>query len=431
MNIYGTNPSISRALNTISPKLGIIREIRRADRLNSDPETVTYSANTCDPEVFSDGMANGASGTGVNWKGALLAAVGEGVERYASSFNDPSSLVLASAEDLMRKNLPIIKPQDFALFHDQQFTDKDFPFAKFDDQTQVHWIEVMDITSSNLVYCPAIFFFMPFRKDEVRIAEQISTGFAVHQKSTKALIHAIYEIVERDAFMIAWTHLLDIPKIKIEGELADYTSKIVPSHLELHLLDMTTDLRIPSVMGILTGKHDYGELIVFCAASRFTLLEAAKKTALELCQSVPYYRYLLRDDRDYSKYENIKTFEDHSIFYVTRPDLWENFDHWLTKEETVVVPVEPDISDDEKLVDITQRFKEMGYPLLARESTTNDLDISGFSLVRAVCPHLIHLNGTYGQYYWGGKRLYEVPLRMGYEIDSRYENINRLPHPFP
>ena len=88
-------------------------------------------------------------------------------------------------------------------------------------------------------------------------------------------------------------------------------------------------------MGILTGKHDYGELIVFCAASRFTLLEAAKKTALELCQSVPYHRYLLRDDRDYSKYENIKTFEDHSIFYVTRPDLWKNFDHWLTKEETL------------------------------------------------------------------------------------------------
>lgn len=40
---------------------------------------------------------------------------------------------------------------------------------------------------------------------------------------------------------------------------------------------MTTDMKVPSVFGILTGEYDFGEFIAFSVATRMTYKEAVKK----------------------------------------------------------------------------------------------------------------------------------------------------------
>lgn len=430
MKIFGTTAQLACALNTVSPKLGLIRNLRRAHRQFSDPLTITYSATTCDAGVFSDSFTHSVSGAGVNWQDAVLSTIGEGLERYASGVYDLSIMKHAAAADL-QEDAQVVAPERFALFHDRQYDQVDFPFERFTNDTPVYWTEVVDLTSGMKVYCPSVFQYMPFSADVTKIAEQISTGFSLHGDWENAVLRGIFEAVERDAFMIAWANLLDLPKLSLDGALGEFVNSVVPHHLCVHLIDMTTDLRVPAVLGILVGRHDIGEVLLVSAASRFTLYEAAKKAVLELCQAVPYLRFLMEYDHDFESFKNVKTFADHSVLYLKRRDLWSVFDKWLNTPPSMKVRMEETSPIIDQIRSLCKLFRDRDYMLLARDATTVDLKQMGFSLFRIVCPELIHTNGTYGRYYLGGHRLYEAPSAMGYAVSNSFDTINHLPHPFP
>lgn len=429
MEIIGTNPQIARSLSVVSQKIGLVNLFRKAHLQHSDPNIVAYSATTADAGALTDSFVHLAGGAGVTWKDAFLATIGEAVERYASSFYDPRALTVAKASDLPDGSY--IAPERYALFAPEQYARDGFKFAPFTRDVEVHWDVATDLVTGRDVHVPATFLYMPFRADKTPISEQISTGFAVHSDPHRALLSAIFEVVERDAFMIAWMNMLDLPKLRIEGELKAFVDAIIPGHLDLHLLDMTTDIGLPSVLGILRGRQDFGDFIVVCASTRSDYLSAAKKTVVELCQSVPYFRNLLEQEKDFSDFANVRTFVDHSLVYIHRKDLLPVFDKWLETPATISVTAEPEQEPQVQLRQVVRRFADHGYTILAKDKTTADLAEAGFRLVRAVCPGFVHLNGTYGHYYLGGERLYDVPRRMGHDVRNTYATLNHLPHPFP
>lgn len=431
MQISGSSVQIARATDMISSKIGIIKDFRRGHSQSSDPRVISYSAATCDSGVMTDAFQHFAGGAGLGWQDAFMATVGEAAERYGSSFYQLDKLVQGSARDLETRGLRIMRPEQFALFHQEQYSRKGFPFVPFDWDLPLYWDTARDLTTGDEVYCPAVFLYMPFRADEKLISEQISTGFAVHTDPKRALLSAAYEVVERDAFMISWMHQLPLRKFKLEGELGALVKGVVPDHLKVHLLDMTTDLGIPSVVGVMLGEQDFGKFIVVCAASRATFHEACRKTVVELCQSVPYYRNLLEKEPEKTDFTDVRTFKDHSIFYIRNPDLWHVFAPWLDVPATLAPPVEEAVSIDEQLQRLVAAFRKQGYPLLAKDKTTPDLANAGFQLARVVAPDLIHLNGSFGAYYFGGRRLYETPAKMGFGGPRTYADLSPYPHPFP
>lgn len=429
MEIVGLNPQIARSLSVVSQKIGLVNVFRKAHLQHSDPNIVAYSASTADAGVLTDSFVHMAGGAGVTWQDAFLATIGEAVERYASSFYDKRALRKAKASDFAPDDL--IQPERYALFAPEQYARPDFKFAPFTRDIEVHWDTAVDLVDGRTKHVPAAFMYMPFRADDQAISEQISTGFAVHSDPRRALLSAIFEVVERDAFMISWMNMLDLPKLRIEGELRTFVDAIIPSHFDLHLMDMTTDIGLPSVMGILRGRQDFGEFIVVCASTRADYMSAAKKTIIELCQSVPYFRNLLEQEKDYTDLSAVRSFVDHSLFYMHRKDLWPVFDKWLTTRPTVAVASQPEQEPQVQLKQVVRTFADHGYTILAKDKTTVDLAEAGFRLVRAVCPGFVHLNGSYGYYYLGGERLYDVPRRMGHDVRNSYATLNQLPHPFP
>ena len=429
MKILGGNTQIAKSLSLISPKLGLLQGLHRAHIQNSDPNVISYSTTTADARVFTDSFTHLAGGAGLGWKNAFLATVGEAVERYGSSFYQVDRMMnKAACEFNGGEIVPIDK---YALFAPQQYEQDDFPFVPFTKDLPLHWDQAFDIVEQKQKYVPAIFLYMPFQADEKPIAEQISTGFAVHSDLQLATLSAIFEVAERDAFSISWLNMLELPKIRIEGELRELVNNIIPKHLEIHLLDMTTEVGVPSVVGILKGDQDFGDFIAVCACARYDLFSATEKTIIELCQSVPYARLLKEQDRKFDRYEEVQTFADHSLFYLYRRDLWPIFDKWLDAKPTISVKREKPVAPIEQINGLKKKFAQHDIPILLKDKTTNDLDEAGFRLVRAVCPGMIHLNGTYGNYYLGGKRLYSAPAAMGYDVRNTYETLNHLPHPFP
>ena len=433
MRILTTESQILRSCKLVSNEIGLFKNIGKATLFNSDPKIIGYTSFNCDTvQLGAESYAGKSGGCGFDWESSFLASIGEGVERYSPAFYDRGKFIKQSFIDFAEGKA--IHPNEFALFHKNQYNKPDFPFEVFNEKTKLYWDKVIDLVSKKEVYIPAVFIYMPFKADGVNISEQISTGFASHSCYYKALLNATYEVIERDAFMIAWMNLLPLPKIKIEGELKKFINKILPKHFKIHLFDMTTDIHVPSVFGILEGKHDFGNFISFSAATRFTLNEAVKKTILELCQSVPYFRYLLVEykEREFDDFNEINSFEEHSLLYSKKPDLCGVFDTWLNKSPDRSIDFnEKDLfTDIEKIRFIKNQLGEVGYSYLVSDVSTKDVFKAGFKVVRVVLPELIHLNGTYGSYYLGGNRLYDVPKKMGYK-KKKYEELNHEPHPFP
>ncbi len=429
MKIRGLSADIYQALTMISEKTGIVNSFRRGHGINGDPRIVAYSASTAHVGRFTDGFSQLAGGAGASWHQALLATLGEAAERYGSAFYRIEDLPRRRAKDFPKDD--IIPPERFALFAKEQYESEGFPFVPFTEDVELYWDKTIDLTDGKEKYIPAVFIYMPFRAEKNLIAEQISTGFACHFDPYRALLSAIFEVIERDSFMISWANLLDLPKLRLSGKSAEFVEKLVPSHFEVHFLDMTTDIGVPAVLGMLKGKTDVGEILTVAASCRFTYHEAIQKTCIELCQSVPYVRALMETEREYKEFSDLRTFVDHSLFYIYNKNLATVFDPWLNKRPDKPLPVEEELAPEEQIRRILRRFRDLGYPVLVKDKTTCDLAEIGLTLVRVVCPDLVHLNGTYGQYYFGGRRLREVPERLGYSVKNTYETFNKMPHPFP
>ena len=434
MKIDSSHMQIEKSLNLVSEIIGILGHIGNVAEFNSDPKIKAVSAYNCETQILNGEYYAGKSGgCGFDLKTAVLSAVGEGVERYCPTFYNLSTMLEASYSDLKARGFDAIRPSLFSLFHESQYKTPSFSFKRFTDDTVVYWDSVYDVLGRKQVYCPATFIYMPFSKGKVYVSEQISTGFAAHTNYYDAFLNAIYEVIERDAFMISWMGQLEIPKIKVQGKLKEFVKSIVPSHMKIHLFDMTTDIEVPSVVGIMEGEQDFGKIVAFSAATRMTYTAAINKTILELCQSIPYYRYLLENnEKKMDDLSELKSFEDHSIYYTRHPEKQDIFKKWIERPETKEIAYEEEVDYDPpvKIQKILKMFKDLNLDVYCKDVTTEDVAEENFKVIRVICPQLIPLNGTYGRYYLGGKRLYEVSEKMGFSKLS-FEDLTTMPHPFP
>ncbi|MEM1324059.1 MAG: YcaO-like family protein [Bacteroidota bacterium] len=420
----------------ISSELGIVSHTIKLPRMSHDPSMINFGIWPCNSKYLHGEKFEGRSG-GCNedWEQAIMATVGETIERYTPIFFPENEGIVSSYKNLDK---PAVHPQEYAFFHDEQYKfykERNFNITKFDENTEVTWCPTIDLVDQKEVYCPAQCIYMPFTRDKHFITAGNSTGLAAHTNYYKAVLNALYECVERDSFVITWTNNIVPPKVKISKEIKDYLNERFPASFKWHFFDVTYDLELPSIFAICEGVSDYGNFITVGSATRGTLAEAMKRVIREIGQTAPYFRWLIGErngqvpDEDYHKIIN---FVDHSIYYHMRPEKKVVFNKWLEKEPDKDVDMyEVDNrTETEKIKDALRVFKRHNYNVLLKDLTTVDARQLGFYSVKVYIPQLIQMAGGYSVYFWGGKRLYEVPEKMGYG-KADYSTINKMPHPFP
>lgn len=421
----------------ISSEIGIISHTIRLPRMFSDPRLVNFGIWPCDTLQLGAEKFEGRSGAcNEEWDMAVMATIGETIERYTPIFS-PNDGISSSYKDLDKR---AVHPSEYALFHEKQhrvFEERRYNVAPFTDDLPVTWVPTTDLTDSGITYCPAQFLYMPFTKDRRFITAGNSTGLAAHTNYHKAILNALYECIERDSFVITWHNNIVPPKIKLTKEIKEYLHNRFPPHYQWHLFDITYDLGVPTVFGICMGESDFGKFVAVGSAARGTVAEATQKVIQEIGQTAPYFRWLLGERKEWTPPENfndILTFADHSIYYLKRLDQWGVFDKWVNQPENKVIDFKEAGADTrtdvEKIKDMLQMFKSKGYNVLLRDLTTVDIRQLGFYSIKVYIPQLIQMAGGYPFYFLGGKRMYEVPERMGYpRLD--FDSLNKFPHPFP
>ncbi|MDQ4067797.1 MAG: YcaO-like family protein, partial [Thermoproteota archaeon] len=284
--------------SVIDSETGIISWLAEIYPEPGQPEIFNYSTKMADTSKYLPIRCYDKNGgAALTRESAQLAAVGEAIERYCSSIFFIEDLVLGTITDVNKRERAL-RPDEIALFHPKQ-KDK-IRYSWFTDNTKICWTKGYSITKKEPILIPACMTYIPYypfliEKGERTIAPGISTGHASACSYSDALLRGIYEIIERDAFMISWLNQLPIPKINIHSSsfiAPIFHERFERDHLQYTFYNMTTDLEVPSIFCLLIDQSRDPPLICTGGASNIDPEKAALKALVEATQTYQWAIFL-------------------------------------------------------------------------------------------------------------------------------------------
>jgi ribosomal protein S12 methylthiotransferase accessory factor len=431
----------------LSPRVGIARGMARLPSSHNEPRLFLYGVEAA-PTGLHGGRLPRAScgGAGFTPETGKVSALGELIEGYCASFIPPDSVVHGSYEELSSTH-EVLEPERWALFSERQYAQPGFPFSPFTRKSVLGWVRGFSLVREREVLVPASVVHMPYRpaRGEALISPGLSTGLAAGDSLERAILSGMYECFERDAFTIFWMNQLPVRRVDLKGTRPEHrVRRLFEEHLvtpgyHYRVFDITNDLGVPTAYVILTRQTTRGPLHIVGASSRLDGSEAVLKALVEAVQGAPYVQHLMDTDptwRPAPDFQNVEGFEHSAKLYTVAPELTP---HLMEVEQRVQADVtleqlpHPDTSSPAaSLEGLVSKLRQRDYEAIVVDLTTDDIAALGLKVVRVLLPELQPLHGAHRLPFLGGKRLYEVPVRLGHRpTPPEVTSLNRYPHPFP
>jgi ribosomal protein S12 methylthiotransferase accessory factor len=427
----------------VSPYTGIVREVSGFLYATDEPRLAKVGAAATGGSALLGvdlGHLEGASGgSAVSVAEARAAALGEAAERYSASYVPHDELVLASACALRPE---AVAPECFALFHERQLARPGFPFVPFSSQTRVRWVRGFRVDDRSPAYVPAQFVYLAWRdlvEDEAHVAYSTSSGLACGETLEDALLRALLELVERDAFMLTWSNRLSLPRLVWRGDedLRELERRhFLPTGLAYDVVDLSSFLDVPTALAIVRDEGRRGPVGVG-AASAARVGDAWRK-ALAEAFSVRSWAAALDAGALGSEFapdfSDVVSFADHVRFHADprRAACAAFLGASPSERDVSSVASLPGTSTAERLDAVLERLAAAGVDAYAVDVTAPDVREAGLHVVKAICPQLCALDVAHAARFLGGERI----LRAAYEAGLApaplvFDELNPYPHPFP
>lgn len=434
--------TMQRVSRLVSDRVGIISEVVFQELSVEDPAVYWATARPADlSAVVGRPAMNRGNAASVEPSRAVAKAVGETVERYCSAQWHEDRLVEATYEELDADAVP---PGSFALFAEDQYREPGFWFQPLAPDAPVRWVQGFSLVDDRPRYVPAIFVYVPYERadGEVALWFPISTGLACGPTLAAALYKGVLEAVERDAFMIVWQNRLPRPRIDLESVGDPFARRLLEAIEGLptscHAIVLTLDIDVTVILVVLVSESGSPPFTVLGLGTdldpRRALVLALEEALLSLCgmtRSVARRRGY-RSEPDY---RDVVTLELHGLAHALDPLLRPGVEFLTKATESVALDDLSDRSSASALANlrtVVDHLEAAGLDVVAVDLTTADIDDVGLKVVRAVVPGLQPLDNDHTRRYLGGRRLYEVPRKLGLvDRPIRRQDLNPDPHPFP
>ncbi|MCP9485982.1 MAG: YcaO-like family protein [Gaiellaceae bacterium MAG52_C11] len=423
-----------------SPYVGIVSRLEESMATPDEPRLITVSSETAQGEGLvgaSLGHSGGMGGTGFSHTQAVSAAIGEAVERYSGCHLPIERFVLATATEL---GPSAVAPSSFALFHDTQYAQPGFSFAPFTSDLRIHWVDGTDLATGEPAWLPVelVFLTHPSRPHGVRIGYATSSGMACGGSREEAMERGLFELLERDAFMLVWSNRLSLPRLDWSSDesLSAIDAKyFAPTGLEYAAIDLSAFHGFPTVLGVVRAPGTGGALGVGAAAAA-GIGRAWWKALSEAfaSRSAGWKLALVRPDRTFADGgSDILTFEDH-IQYYSDARRAEGAAFLAGSTLTRAVQEIPRLVErgDACLTRLVERIALAGSGAFAIDVTAPDVAATGLHVVKTVAPGLCALDVPHRARFLGSPRLLDASERaMLTQRPLTLQDLNPLPHPFP
>lgn len=407
--------TVARFRRHVSPLTGVVT---RLDPIEVDlPLNTNYFAghNFSGPAHSVDelrhGLSGGSFGKGSTAEQGEASALMESIERYSGIFQGDEIRMTRRFNDFAPGEA--ILPNDVLLYSEAQQRDQpghgehdhdhdhDSPAAPppLDPTARIEWSPIWSLRDQCFRYLPTsvqyFFYSGPFAY------QADSNGCAAGNTLQEAIVQGFLELVERDAYAIWWYNRLRRPELDLgqfdDAYVRDLKRQLGDAGRKLWVLDITSDLGVPTYVAILHWVQNGRENIEFGSGSHFDARIALLRAMTELSQFLSIG--LMGGGSG----------EKPSLDGVT-PLRLDDYPFLIPAEGRPVAPKSLDSgridnSRDQVLacVDVARRA---GLDFLVLDQTRPDIEVP---VVRVVVPGLRHFYRRFGP-----GRLYDVPVRMGW-----------------
>jgi len=386
--------ALAAAEQGLDERVGIVSEVGEVESFPAP----YYLARGCETSGFSDVAADReAAAVAVDWNESLMKALGEALERYCAGVYRTASFTRSSPDALAGA----VPPSAFVLPDDPDVTD------------ERAWIGGGDLHTGRSVWLPAELVVYPPHEQCLR--PPITTGLGLGNGTVGALLSGLYEVIERDATMLAWYSTFEPLGLTVADEgyrtLAD---RVRAASLSVTPLLVSQDVDVPVVA---VAVHRDGEWPAFALGSAATLdpSVAARSALAEAIQNWLELRAMGPEEAREAggAIGEYAEFPDRAAAFV-------DVDATVSAEE-----VGPDaVPESQAELDaVLDRCSAAGLDVHAVRLTTRDLTELGFECVRVLSPSAQPL---FLEEPYFGERARTVPGSLGFE-----PRLDREHHPFP
>ncbi|GEM_PF-987730 len=432
---------IDKYNHIVNDKTGIVKSIYKKNN-EVIHELIHYTGVINNP-VFSASKEDEkkrytvvCGGTSFDDSMALSKCLGECLERYAALNINYKNFISGSYNQLTEKGYRCIHVREFSYFSDNQYLELNFPFKKITDDTTLYWVIGKDLYSKANVLIPAELIFLN-HVEKFSINHNISTGQACGETLNDAIITAIYEVIERDSFIMTWKKKISFPHINIKTIDDNIINKMIEkfynSNMEVWLVRIEMEYGIPTVMGILLNNNINYRNVLIETSTKSTYKKAIVSVLESLANLLMINTSAYRRGNKDIKYNAINNLEDRISIFMN-PDVWNETDFLfegdsLDYNDLIIEDEKNNCKNCNQLIDenISKLYKH-GINAYYCDITTVDIKQLGFNIVQVLMPELLSIDISSNYMYLGGRRLMKAN-----ELFNNYKHINDInyfPHPF-
>jgi ribosomal protein S12 methylthiotransferase accessory factor len=432
--------SLAQLERLASPFTGIVRSVDALTYAPDDPRLFRYVCEVAasSPIIGVEPSQIFTSGQHTTNEAAKMAALAEAAERYSGFYIPPERVRHTSAEEA---DFPVAQPESFALFSSAQYAQHQLPFEPFLSDVATGWIDGFRVATDEEVFLPVQRTFMTALEasdpDDSLITYTTSNGMACGKTLEEALLAGLLEVIERDAFMIAWSNKLVLPPVdwRSDQELSAFAEQyFTVTGLAFDGIDLSEIAGVPAVAASVRGAPGEFGAIGFGTAAALDIREAWKKAVSEAFFTRITARdlhYVSPDKAFRDDYMDINDFSDRMLFYARSENLPLVEFLFASDEQARTPPRRRRLgSVREEVARLTEVGESQGGDVFAVEITAPDVAELGFSVVKVIVPQYCDLPNSHAGQFLGGRRLYERAFEVGLRetpLDPEERNLD--PHP--
>lgn len=209
----------------------------------TDLDRIGLPVYTAIRPTAEDGAISIYGGKGISKSHAKASAMMEGFERYSAEKQDSDESIIATPQEIAEMG-NFIDPKSLNL--NQNLEKKDL------NDMKLEWSVAHDLISDEDYYVPSNAIFHPYINDECESLFKSNTnGLASGNVLEEAILHGIFEVIERDAwsiFELTHKNYSQIDLDSIESDIVNETiEKFESEGIKIKLMDFTADIKIPTI----------------------------------------------------------------------------------------------------------------------------------------------------------------------------------------
>jgi len=401
--------TVSRFRRHVSPLTGVVK---RLERIEADLPMNTnffaqhnFSAPAQSVDELRSGLSGGSFGKGSTAEQAEASALMEAIERYSGIYQGDEIRSTKRFTDFAEGEA--VRPNDilnyseaqYAIRNDHSQHDEAHPAPEpFDPDARIEWSPVWSLRDQRFKYIPTSLLY--FFYSGPRAFHTDSNGCAAGNTVQEAIVQGFLELVERDAYAIWWYNRsqraeVDLSRIE-DSYVRDLQSQFADFGRKVWVLDVTSDLGVPTYVAIMHWIKNGQEHIEFGSGAHFDPRIALLRTLTELSQFLAIGMM------------NGGSGEKPSLDGVT-PLKIENYPFLLPAKNPIPTPQLglpiPRSTTREQVDACVEIARRAGHDFMVLDQTRPDV---GVPVVRVIVPGLRHFYRRFGP-----GRLYDVPVRLG------------------